>query len=106
MIKCYKLLSGEEIIAKEKKDNGDTLTLKTPAIVVVQEDPNTPGKFGIGLAPMMGYAKNHEVEIQKTAISATAGIETQLENEYNRAFGAGIQLPTPEEKKILLADGK
>lgn len=87
MIRVFKLLNGEEIIAETKGvDGGYKLT--DPAAIVIQQ---TAQGVGVGLAPYMPYAEK-DITLFKTAI-ATEGIPAQnMANEYNRIFGSGIEV--------------
>jgi hypothetical protein len=87
MIKVFKLLNGEEIIAKtELTELG--YTLSDPAAIVIQQ---TEKGVGVGLAPYMPYAES-DIILYATAI-ATEGIPSpNMANEYNRIFGSGIEV--------------
>jgi hypothetical protein len=87
MIKVFKLLNGEEIIAKTET-TGLGYTLTDPAAIVIQQ---TEKGVGVGLAPYMPYAES-DITLYATSI-ATEGIPAQnMANEYNRIFGSGIEV--------------
>lgn len=87
MIKVFKLLNGEEIIANTKL-TGLGYTLYDPAAIVIQQ---TEKGVGVGLAPYMPYAEG-EITLYASSI-ATEGIPSKnMANEYNRLFGSGIEI--------------
>lgn len=87
MIKVFKLLNGEEIIAKTKQvDLG--YQLSDPAAIVIQ--PTEKG-VGVALAPYMPYAES-EITLYATAIGTEGTPSKNMENEYNRIFGSGIEV--------------
>lgn len=87
MIKVFKLLNGEEIIAKTVL-TGLGYTLSDPAAIVIQQ---TEKGVGVALAPYMPYAES-DITLFASAI-ATEGTPSQsMANEYNRIFGSGIEV--------------
>lgn len=87
MIKVFKLINGEELIAKVES-NSFGWVLTDPAAIVIQQ---TDKGVGVGLAPYMPYALG-EITLNKTAIISEATPNLNMENEYNRIFGSGIQI--------------
>jgi hypothetical protein len=87
MIKVFKLLNGEEIIAKTEV-SGLGYTLTNPAAIVIQQ---TEKGVGVVLAPYMPYAES-DIALYASSI-ATEGIPAKtMANEYNRIFGSGIEV--------------
>jgi len=87
MIKVFKLLNGEELIANvEINDLG--YTLKDPAAIVIQQ---TAKGVGVALAPYMPYADS-EITLYASAIVSESTPNRDMENEYSRIFGSGIQI--------------
>jgi hypothetical protein len=87
MIKVFKLINGEELIAKTKV-TGIGYTLTEPAAIVIQR---TEKGVGVALAPYMPYA-NSEINLYSTAIVSESTPNVDMENEYSRIFGTGIQI--------------
>jgi hypothetical protein len=87
MIKVFKLINGEELIAKAEKDPVGYI-LKEPAAIVIQR---TEKGVGVALAPYMPYA-NSEISLYSTAIVSESTPNVDMENEYSRIFGTGIQI--------------
>lgn len=84
-IMCFKLITGEEVISDVEIDQ-DVYNLSSPALVILQQNPD--GRYGVGLAPFMTYAKS--IKLRSDSIVAEAEVDSQLENEYRRIFGSGI----------------
>ena len=87
MIKVFKLLNGEEIIAKTEV-TGLGYSLSDPAAIVIQQ---TAKGVGVALAPYMPYAKS-EITLYASAIVSESTPNLDMENEYSRIFGSGIQV--------------
>jgi hypothetical protein len=87
MIKVFKLINGEELIANvEITDSG--YMMKDPAAIVIQR---TDKGVGVALAPYMPYAYS-EINLYSTAIVSESTPNVDMENEYSRIFGTGIQI--------------
>ena len=87
MIKVFKLINGEELIASTK-ECGLGYVLKDPAAIVIQQ---TEKGVGVGLAPYMPYA-NSEITLYTGGIVSESTPNLDMENEYSRIFGSGIQV--------------
>ena len=87
MIKVFKLINGEELIAKAEV-TALGYTLDDPAAIVIQQ---TEKGVGVGLAPYMPYAES-PIVLYASAIASEATPNTNMANEYNRIFGSGIQV--------------
>lgn len=87
-IKVYKLLNGEELIAEQFNVYDRHYELKNPAQIVLQQ---TPQGVGVALAPYMPYVEGN-LKLSKSAIAAEGEPNQQMQNEYNRIFGSGIQV--------------
>lgn len=88
-IKVFKMINGEELIASVTSGSDFGYHLDKPANIMLQQTPD--GKMGVGIAPYMPYADG-KIFIYKTAIAAEATPDIQMENEYNRVYGSGIQV--------------
>lgn len=87
-IKVFKMISGEEIIGEVIRRLDDSLEMKKPATIILQQ---TAQGVGVGLAPYMPYASGN-IYLMRNAIASEADVETNMVNEYNRVFGSGIQI--------------
>jgi hypothetical protein len=87
MIKVFKLLNGEELIASVEI-TGLGYILKDPAAIVIQQ---TAKGVGVALAPYMPYA-NSQITLYASAIVSESTPNLDMENEYSRIFGSGIQV--------------
>lgn len=87
-VKVFKMINGEEIIAEVFNYFDRHIELKNPAQIMLQR---TETGMGVGIAPYMPYADGN-IDLIKTAVSAECIPDQNLINEYNRIFGAGIQI--------------
>lgn len=87
MIKVFKLLNGEELIANVEL-NEVGYKLKEPAAIVIQQ---TAKGVGVALAPYMPYADS-DISLYASAIVSESTPNRDMENEYSRIFGSGIQV--------------
>lgn len=87
-VKVYKLISGEDIISSVVEETRDTVVLKSPASIIMQQAGE--GRVGAGLAAFSPFAKDGRVVLYRIAIAVETEVDVKLENEYNRIFGSGI----------------
>ena len=85
-IRGFRLNTGEIVLTQIKERNESVIKLKDAAQMVMQEIE--PGRAGVGLQPFIPYGKN--VELYVANITAEFELDQQVENEYNRIYGAGI----------------
>lgn len=90
-IRVYKMVSGEEVIGVEVSNDDFSYTVKEPASIMMQQQPD--GKVGVGIAQFMPYAADKKVVINRAAVAASADPAEAMENEYNRIFGSGLVVP-------------
>ena len=89
-VKIFKLLTGEEIIGSEEKQDRESITLKNPAVILMRQTED--GRFTVALAPYMAYAEFGTVIIYRTAIAADCEPDVKMVNEYSRIYGSGIEI--------------
>ena len=91
MIKIVKLISGEELVADVTM--GDTtMTMVKPCVLQMVPSRANPDQPMMGMFPYAMYTENHTIDVD---ISNVVWCETpinELYNQYNSAFGSGIQL--------------
>jgi hypothetical protein len=87
-VKVFKLINGEELISEIFNYYDQTVELKKPAQIIVQQ---TERGMGVGLAPYMPYVEGN-VHLYRAAIASEGEPVDQMKNEYNRLFGSGIQI--------------
>ena len=88
-VKVFKMINGEEIIGELFTWKDGTYEIKNPAQIMLQRSEK--GGMGVAIAPYMPYADGN-VNLYKNAIAAECKPDQALVNEYNRIFGAGIQI--------------
>ena len=87
-IVIFKIVSGEEMIGEVFNTLVDTVEIKNPAVVMLQRSGDS---VGIGLMPYMPYCEGN-IKFFKSTIVAEGEPSQNMINEYNRIFGAGIQV--------------
>ena len=91
MIKIVKLITGEELIADVT--GGDiTLTLSKPCVLQMVPSRQNPDQPMMGMFPYAPYTEDHSIDVDIDKIVWDANPVKELYNQYNSAFGSGIQL--------------
>ena len=88
-IKVFKMINGEEIISKVTSGSEKGYFLEDPATIMLQQTGN--GQMGVGIAPYMPYVAG-KVFMNMSAIAAEGIPEDNMQKEYNRIFGVGIEI--------------
>ena len=93
-----RLQTGEELVAQRVK--GKPNTFKKIAVLIPQQSGS------LGIMPWMPYVTGTQneagVEIALEHITFIADPAPELTNEYNRAFGSGLVMPSISEKQEIL----
>ena len=87
-IKVFKMINGEELICEVLETTDTQYSVKSPANIMLQQ---TERGMGVGIAPYMPYAGD-KITINRSAIAAEGVPDQNMQNEYNRIFGSGIQV--------------
>lgn len=87
-VKVFKMINGEEIIGEVFNSFSDFHEIKNPAQIMLQRTDNG---MGVAMAPYMPYASGN-INLYGNAIASDCVPDQNLINEYNRIFGAGIQI--------------
>ena len=85
----FKMINGEEIMGEVFNTFNDLWEIKHPSQIILQR--NEAGNMGVAIAPYMPYADGN-IKLYKQAVAAHCEPDKNLVNEYNRIFGAGIQI--------------
>ena len=91
MIKIVKLVTGEELIA-DVTVNSITMTLSKPCSLQMVPSRQNPDQPMMGMFPYAAYTEDHSIDVDINNIIWTANPIKELYNQYNSAFGSGIQL--------------
>jgi hypothetical protein len=86
-IKVFKLISGEELIAKVEA-TGYGFDCETVATILMQQ---TKEGVGLALMPYMPYSEGN-VQLFRGSIASQGTPSTKMVNEFNRLFGSGIEI--------------
>ena len=87
-IVCLKLVSGEEVIGTKVSDN----SYCDLASIVMMPGQNGVQQVSLGLMPFLPYSDNDEFTFNPSAVVIEHKPNQDLVNNYNRIFGAGIQV--------------
>ena len=79
-----KLVSGEELISRFEKQEGDTLTLSKVVVLA-------PGQQGIGMVPWLMRAEPKHVDINMTTVLTYAVTQKEIADKYTE-MTSSIQL--------------
>lgn len=92
-VKCFKLISGEEIIGNVVSDFKDVvIKVQDPASVHLLPSQNGTS-VSMALMPFLPYADEDVFVIPKEALSVMPfDPSTDFLNRYNQMFGSGIQI--------------
>ena len=91
MIKIVKLISGEELVADVTM--GDTtMTLSKPCVLQMVPSRGNPEQPMMGMFPYAVYTENHTIDVDISNVVWCEIPVNELYNQYNSAFGSGIQL--------------
>jgi hypothetical protein len=86
-IRVFKLISGEELIAKVT-EAGYGYELESPATIMMQQ---TEKGIGMALMAYMPYADGN-IKLYQVCIASEGEPSLKMINEYNRLFGSGIEI--------------
>lgn len=84
----FKLVSGEEMIGEVFKELDNHVEVKNPSVVMLQR---TEQGVGVALMPYMPYCDG-AIKFARSAMVAEGDPSQNMINEYNRIYGAGIQI--------------
>lgn len=88
---CLKLSTGEEVIGKLSNETETSVAIKDVASVMMMPG-SVQGQVGLGLMPFLPYSEKDTLEFSKSFIIVSFEPNTDMLNNYNRMFGAGIQI--------------
>ena len=91
MIKIVKLITGEELIA-DVTGGDTTMTLSKPCVLQMVPSRQNPEQPMMGMFPYAAYTEDHSIEVDRARVVWSAKPVKELYNQYNSAFGSGIQL--------------
>lgn len=101
-IMFFKLITGEEVIAKAARIEGHAgYELTKP--VIGQVMPTPEGKMSLSFAPWMPFSSAHKdgMKLSPDAILYAGSPAPEIENAYNQAFGNG--LIKPASKQLIIS---
>lgn len=96
--KCFKLSSGEELLAGVVDEDAFSFTLSNPAQIAIQ--PKEDGNIGLMIAQFMPYAEG-DITIFKSALITIGNPAQGLIDEYESKFKEESLIQVPDKKIIL-----
>ena len=90
-VKLITFKTNQTIIANVVAENDERITVKETVQVIVQ--PSKDGPM-MGFSPFLEYAQEFKtgISFDVSDILCITSPVTELENEYNKLFGSGIQI--------------
>jgi hypothetical protein len=93
MIKIVKLITGEELIADVTVvASGTALQLNKPCALQMVPSRTNPEQPMMGMFPYASYSEEHSIVVDNSNVVWSSLPVKELYNQYNSAFGSGIQL--------------
>jgi len=91
MIKIIKLITGEELIGDVTSVNNQ-FVIDQPCAIQLMPSRADPSKTMMGLIPYASYTEDFRVTVKESMIVWQETPSSEIYNQYNTAFGSGIQL--------------
>jgi len=102
-IKLIRTKSGEDVVA-DIDDNGDSLTLENPAMLVPMSD-GRGNQVQMGFGPWVPFSADKNIEISKDWTVFITEPAEEIKNNYRQAFGSGLVVPEVKvDTKTLLSE--
>lgn len=83
IIKVFKTITGEDIIAEVTDESQSKLSVRNPANLVLQE---TETGVRVGLAPFMPFAEENSIKLYTNSLTAEADPDPAMLKEYKRVY--------------------
>jgi F0F1-type ATP synthase alpha subunit len=93
MIKCVKLITGEDLIGDVIEHDLDVVKLKNPLTIVLM--PSDQTHFSVGLAPYLPFSNQKEFTFLGKHILLMFDPVAEMKNDYNRITGGLVIAPPP-----------
>ena len=96
-LKLIRLKSGEDIIADVLEDDGSSVKIKEPCVLMPMGD-SRGNKIQMGMVPWMPFSHGQEFTLSHDWIVLLTTPNEEIEDNYGRVYGSGLIKP---ETKIL-----
>ena len=96
-LKLIRLKSGEDIIADVLQDDGSSVKLKEPCILMPMGD-GRGNKIQMGMVPWMPFSDGQDFTLSHDWIVLVTIPNEEIVSNYDRVYGTGLIKP---ETKIL-----
>ena len=102
-IKLIRIKSGEDVVA-DIDDNGDSLTLENPAMLVPMSD-GRGNQVQMGFGPWAPFSEENRIDIPRDWTVFITEPTEEIKNNYRQAFGSGVVVPDMKvDTKTLLSE--
>lgn len=93
-ILVIKFVTGEDVICEAAATPHGYLELTNAMTLIARQDES--GQVRMGMVPFAPYSSEKTIRVYPHAIMADYEPALELMNQYNRAFGSGIQIATAD----------
>lgn len=100
MIRILKLVTNEDILAEIVETTESEIKIKKPVAIGLAQNPD--GGVGLGMNPWCVFAKDSVISLSKSHVLCVLEVEVQVANHYNKNFGSGVVIATPQETSSIL----
>lgn len=89
----------QQTIIGDVIEDGDFYKIKKPTQVFIQPSQEDPNRTMMGFAPYLEFCEEFltGIKISKEDVLVINTPVKDLQNQYNKVFGSGIELPTKED---------
>ena len=96
-LKLLRLKSGEDIIADVLEDDGSSVKIKEPCVLMPMGD-GRGNKIQMGMVPWMPFSQGQEFQLSHDWIVLITSPNDEIVSNYDKGYGTGLIKP---ETKIL-----
>ena len=89
----------QQTIIGDVTEDGDFYKIKKPTQVYIQPSQEDPNRTMMGFAPYLEFCEEYltGIKIPKEQVLTVTTPVKDLQNQYNKVFGSGIEMPTKED---------
>lgn len=87
-IVAIKLITGEEVIARQLNTTGDTVMISRPLSMIMAENPDNPAQTRVMFTPWMVAAGKETVSVKNQHILAICPAREDAADQYEQAIAA------------------
>lgn len=88
MLRVFKLITSEEVVAEIEEETDAEFKLKNPCRIGIGMDQS--GRASLQMQPMLIFSEQKMVTLKKSHVLYDVSVAIELQNKYNEVFGSGI----------------